>query len=167
MVFGLKVSKAQEEEKIDPTCYRRNVGCLQYLLHTWPDLALSVGVASRYMQSPRNSHGEKMKHILQYFKGMIAFGLKFNRGWSKKIIGFSDNSQNNDHEWWNKHYRSYILPWILTDYLVFTKIEHVGSFVMWGWVHGSNRDSETSHFASRYIKQDQMMEDRTNHYKDR
>lgn len=28
MEFGLKVSKAEEEEEVDATGYRRNVGCL-------------------------------------------------------------------------------------------------------------------------------------------
>lgn len=32
MEFGLKVSKPEEEEEIDAIGYRRNVGCLRYLL---------------------------------------------------------------------------------------------------------------------------------------
>ncbi|XP_019094578.1 PREDICTED: uncharacterized protein LOC109129969 [Camelina sativa] len=96
MEFGLLVSKAQEEIEIDTKKYRRNVGCLQYLLHTRPDLAFSAGVTSRYMHSPRKSHGEVMKHILRYLIGTIGFGLKFNRGGSKKIVGFSDSSHNID-----------------------------------------------------------------------
>lgn len=98
MEFGLKVSKAQDEEEIDSTWYRRNVGCLRYLLHSRPDLAFSVGVASRYMQNPRKSHGDILKHILRYLKGTVAFGLKFDRGGSKKIIGFSDSSHNIDQD---------------------------------------------------------------------
>ena len=66
MEFGLKVSKAEEEEQIEATQYRRNVGCLRYLLHTLPDLAFSVSVASPYMQRPRKSHGDIMKQIMQY-----------------------------------------------------------------------------------------------------
>ncbi|XP_019097427.1 PREDICTED: uncharacterized protein LOC109131195 [Camelina sativa] len=86
MEFGLKVSKAEDEEEIDPTRYRRNVGCLRYLLHTRPDLAFVVGVASRYMQSPQKSHGVMMKHILRYLKGTVAYGLKYNRGGSKTFV---------------------------------------------------------------------------------
>lgn len=98
MEFGLKVSKAQEEAKINPTEFRRNVGCLRYLLHTRPDLAFSVGIASRYMQSPRKSHGDIMKQILRYLKGTASFGLKFMRGGSKKIVGYSDSSHNIDQD---------------------------------------------------------------------
>ncbi|XP_024014905.1 uncharacterized protein LOC112088839 [Eutrema salsugineum] len=98
MEFGLKVSKAHGEPEIYPTNYRRNIGCLRYLLHTRPYLAFSVGVASRYMQSRCKSHGEVMKHILWYLKGTSAYGLKFKRGGSKKIIGFSDSSHIIDQD---------------------------------------------------------------------
>ncbi|CAA7021062.1 unnamed protein product [Microthlaspi erraticum] len=97
MKFGLKVSKALEETEIVPKNYRRNVGCLRYLLHTRPDLAFSVGVSSRYMQSPRKSHGDLMKHILRYLKGSYAYGLKYGRG-SKTLTGFSDSSHNIDQD---------------------------------------------------------------------
>ncbi|CAA7037483.1 unnamed protein product [Microthlaspi erraticum] len=48
MDLGLKLSKGQGERRIDETEYRRNIGCLRYLLHTRPDLAYCVGVLSRY-----------------------------------------------------------------------------------------------------------------------
>lgn len=98
MEFGLKVSKATWESEIDPTSYRRNVGCLRYLLHTYPDLAFFVGVASRYMQSPHKSHGEVMKQILRYVKGTVAYCLKFESGGSREITGYSDSSHNIDQD---------------------------------------------------------------------
>ncbi|XP_024013227.1 uncharacterized protein LOC112087549 [Eutrema salsugineum] len=98
MKFGLKVSKSQGKTELDPTNYRRNVGCLRYLLHTRPDLAFSVVVVSRYMQSPRKSHGEVMKNILRYLKGTSSYGLKFKREGSKKIVGFSYSSHNIDQD---------------------------------------------------------------------
>ena len=43
MDSGIKLSRAEDEEDIDAMAYRRNVGCLRYLLHTRPDLSYCVG----------------------------------------------------------------------------------------------------------------------------
>lgn len=94
MELGLKLSKAENEREIDATIYRKNIGCLRYLLHTRPDLSYSVGVLSRFMQSPRESHGVAMKQVLRYLRGSIAYGLMFKRSTSKipRLIGYSDSS---------------------------------------------------------------------------
>ena len=75
MELGLCLSKAEEEREIDATDYRKNIGCLRYLLHTRPDLAFCVGVLSRYMHSPRESHGIALKQCLRYLQGSSSFGL--------------------------------------------------------------------------------------------
>lgn len=49
METGLQLSKAENEKEIDATNFRKNVGCLRYLLHTRPDLSFCVGVLSIYM----------------------------------------------------------------------------------------------------------------------
>ena len=46
MDAGLVLSKAPEEASVDETEFRRNIGCLRYLLHTRPDLTFSVGLLS-------------------------------------------------------------------------------------------------------------------------
>ncbi|GJR74763.1 hypothetical protein Tco_0087128 [Tanacetum coccineum] len=48
--------------------------------HTHPDLTYSIGVVSRYMQSPRKSHARAIKQILYYFNGTTSFGIKYKRG---------------------------------------------------------------------------------------
>lgn len=70
MEQGLKLSKEENEKEIDATRYRKNIGCLRYLLYTRPDLSYVVGVLSRYMQSPRESHGAAMKQVLRYLQGV-------------------------------------------------------------------------------------------------
>ena len=98
MESGLKLSKSEEEKSIDATTYRRNVGCLRYLLHTRPDLSYCVGVLSRYMQDPKESHGIAMKQCLRYLKGTTACGLTFKHLTStpSRLIGYSDSSHNTD-----------------------------------------------------------------------
>lgn len=66
---GLRLSKGSDEKNIGEKEYRRNIGCLRYILHTRPDLSYSVGVLSRYMQQPKESHGAALKQILRYLQG--------------------------------------------------------------------------------------------------
>lgn len=98
MDFGLQLSKAEEEKEIDATNFRKNIGCLRYLLHTRPDLSFCVGVLSRYMHSPRESHGVALKQCLRYLQGSSSYGMMFERTSPKvpKLIGYSDSSYNVD-----------------------------------------------------------------------
>ncbi|KAG7533498.1 Zinc finger CCHC-type [Arabidopsis thaliana x Arabidopsis arenosa] len=94
---SFKASKSEHEKEVDATMYRKNVGCLRYLLHTRPDLSYCVGVLSRYMQSPRESHAIAMKQVLRYLKGTTALGISFSRSKEvPKLIGYSDSSHNVD-----------------------------------------------------------------------
>ncbi|XP_048635488.1 uncharacterized mitochondrial protein AtMg00810-like [Brassica napus] len=98
MEQGLKLSKAEHEKEIDPTRFRKNIGCLRYRLHTRPDLSYSVGVLSRYIQSPIESHGAAMKQVLRYLRGSVSYGLTFERSTSRvpRLIGYSDSSYVSD-----------------------------------------------------------------------
>nr|GEU84829.1 hypothetical protein [Tanacetum cinerariifolium] len=96
MEKDLKLSKAKDEPKVKATQYQKVVGCLRYLLHTRPDLTYSVGVVSRYMQNPRESHAYVIKKILRYLKGTTSFDIKYNRSNYMKLVGYSDSSHNVD-----------------------------------------------------------------------
>jgi len=52
----LKLTKASTTGKVDATLYRNIVGGLRYLVHTRPDIALTVGYVSRFMEDPREDH---------------------------------------------------------------------------------------------------------------
>ncbi|GKA53544.1 uncharacterized mitochondrial protein-like protein [Tanacetum coccineum] len=93
---GLKLSKAEDEPKVEATQYQKMVSCLHYLLHTRPDLTYSVGVVSRYMQSPRTSHARAIKHILRYLKGTTSFGIKYKRGNDVRLVGYSGHNVDID-----------------------------------------------------------------------
>ncbi|XP_019094540.1 PREDICTED: uncharacterized protein LOC109129947 [Camelina sativa] len=92
----LKLSKAEKEREINATTYRKNVGCLRYLLHTRPDLSYCIGILSHYMQSPRESHGAAMKQCLRYLKGTTNLGLSYGRMKGPRLIGYGDSSHNID-----------------------------------------------------------------------
>nr|GEZ22997.1 hypothetical protein [Tanacetum cinerariifolium] len=55
-----------------------------------------VGVVSRYMQSPRESHACAIKQVLPYLKGTTSFGIKYNRSNDMKLVGYTDSSHNVD-----------------------------------------------------------------------
>jgi hypothetical protein len=48
---GIKLSKHEEGERVDPTIFRSLVGSLRYLTCTRPDILYGVGLVSRYMES--------------------------------------------------------------------------------------------------------------------
>ncbi|XP_051135433.1 uncharacterized mitochondrial protein AtMg00810-like [Andrographis paniculata] len=76
--------------------YRRIIGSLRYLTHTRPDLGYSVGVVSRYMELPKESHLKAVKQILRYINGTICYGLVYCKGGDRGLLGFSDSSHGMD-----------------------------------------------------------------------
>ena len=63
MDSGLKISMTRDEEPFDEKEYRRQIGCLRYLIHTRPDLSYVVGVLIRYMHEPKVSHAAALKQV--------------------------------------------------------------------------------------------------------
>ncbi|GMI95429.1 cysteine-rich RLK (RECEPTOR-like protein kinase) 8 [Hibiscus trionum] len=53
---GEKLSKFDGGERFDASRYRSLVGSLRYLTCTRPDLSLSVGIVSQFMEEPVHSH---------------------------------------------------------------------------------------------------------------
>ncbi|XP_027340865.1 uncharacterized protein LOC113854179 [Abrus precatorius] len=91
---GLHLEQNAAEEPVDPAVYRKMVGSLRYLCHTRPDLNHSVGLISRFMQEPKQSHMTAAKRILRYLRGTTEFGILFSRNTNHedmKLIGFSDS----------------------------------------------------------------------------
>ncbi|KAD2804715.1 hypothetical protein E3N88_38092 [Mikania micrantha] len=95
---GLKLSKEDDSPNVDPTQFRKWIGCLQYLTHTRPDLSYSVGYVSRFMQSPKETHKQALKQILRYVKGSTNLGLWYERKGNKTLYGYSDSSYSIDKD---------------------------------------------------------------------
>jgi hypothetical protein len=94
---GLKLHEDKQGERVDATNYRKMIGCLRYLLHTRPDVAYSVGVASRFMEKPTVLHVKAVKQILRYLKGTTELGLVYTQeGKMEVITGFSDSDHGAD-----------------------------------------------------------------------
>lgn len=92
----INLTKDENGVLVNATDYRRLVGSLRYLIHTRPDLGFSVGVVSRYMESPNESHLKAVKQILRYIKGTMNYGLNYRKGGDGKLVGYSDSSHGMD-----------------------------------------------------------------------
>ncbi|KAH9695599.1 hypothetical protein KPL71_022832 [Citrus sinensis] len=93
---GVKLSKYDECEDIDPTFFKSLVGSLRYLTCTRPDILYAVGLVSRYMENPKTTHFKAAKRILRYIKGTINFGLLYSFSNDYKLIGYSDSDWGGD-----------------------------------------------------------------------
>jgi hypothetical protein len=95
MEHRLKLSKASTAVPVDATEYRGLVGCLRYLVHTWPDIAFAV--VSRFMENPTTEHLNVVKRILRYVAGTIDYGCYYKRGSKElKLLGYSDADMGGD-----------------------------------------------------------------------
>ncbi|KAG6481043.1 hypothetical protein ZIOFF_057635 [Zingiber officinale] len=71
---GVKISKYDEGEKVDPTFIKSWVRSLRYLTCTRPDILYAVGLVSRYMKNPTTTCLKIAKRILRYIKVEISRG---------------------------------------------------------------------------------------------
>ncbi|XP_052134024.1 secreted RxLR effector protein 161-like [Oryza glaberrima] len=93
----LKLTKASTAAPVDTTQYRSIVGCLRYLVHTWPDLAFSVGYVSRFMEAPTADHDAAVKRILRYVAGTVDFGCYYKRMETPpELVGYCDADMAGD-----------------------------------------------------------------------
>jgi hypothetical protein len=77
MVANLKSFVDSDSDLIDPSMYRQLIGSLMYLVNTRPDICFAVNTLSQYMVEPRQVHWVAAKHVLQYLKGTMHFGLRY------------------------------------------------------------------------------------------
>ena len=88
---GAKLSKYNEGKRVDANRYRSLVGSLRYLTYTRPDLSLSVGIISRFMEEPIYLHWKALKQVLRYIQGTVSLGLFYSKTEDYKLVGYSDN----------------------------------------------------------------------------
>ncbi|KAK0579794.1 hypothetical protein LWI29_031544 [Acer saccharum] len=92
---GLELRK-NERGDVDPTYFKSLVGSLRYLTCTRPDILYGVGLVSRYMETPDQSHLNAAKRILRYIKGTINDGILYTKCEDCRLIGYSDSDWGRD-----------------------------------------------------------------------
>jgi hypothetical protein len=97
MEVRLKLLKKDGAQKFDATEFRSVIGCLRYLVNSRPDIALSVGVASRFMEEPSVAHWAAVKQILRYVRGTLGYGCRYKKGSGvPELVGYSDSDHAGD-----------------------------------------------------------------------
>ncbi|XP_026400076.1 uncharacterized protein LOC113295966 [Papaver somniferum] len=94
----LKLKKYGSGELVNPTDYKCPLGCLRYLTAKRPDIRYAVGLVSRFMESPRQSHLQAAKCILKYVKGTTSMGILYTVSEEPKLVGYTDSDWAGDTE---------------------------------------------------------------------
>lgn len=92
---GTKLTKEGEGSLVDSTYFKQIVGSLRYLTCTRPNISYGVGLISRFMESPHQSHLQGAKRILRYLKGTYDFGLLYSST-NNSLVGYSDSDWARD-----------------------------------------------------------------------
>ena len=89
----------EERRRVDTMFYRRLIGSLRYLFYTRPDLTFLVSILSIYMVNPTSDYWTPSKRGLRHLKGVIDFGLIFEKGVRNlKVIGYNNSDFIGDVE---------------------------------------------------------------------
>ncbi|CAJ2637099.1 unnamed protein product [Trifolium pratense] len=94
METNLKLEKNENEDTIDPTMFKQIVGSLRYLCNSRPDICFAVGLVSRFMEDPRQSHMKAATRILKYIAGTLDYGILFPKSAKNtklEIVCYSDS----------------------------------------------------------------------------
>lgn len=92
----------EPSEKLEnPTIYREIVGSLIYLMTaTRPDLAFTVTLLSRFMQSPTKMHLKIGRRVLRYLKATVNHKLTYVKSQENlAIVGHSDSDWASDNDY--------------------------------------------------------------------
>ena len=97
--FGKKYEALSEKENpVDVKGYQIAIGCLNYAtLISRPDLAVAIGVLSKFMANPGLEHWKGVKRVLRYIQGTLDYGLMYTSDGKEPILtGYSDADWGGD-----------------------------------------------------------------------
>ncbi|XP_020266633.1 uncharacterized protein LOC109842135 [Asparagus officinalis] len=98
VAIGMKLSREGDGRFVDSTLFKSLVGSLRYLTITRPDITYGVGLVSRYMETPNESHWLAAKRILRYIKGTLSLGLFYAYDENAQLVCYSDSDWGGDQD---------------------------------------------------------------------
>ncbi|KAG8479183.1 hypothetical protein CXB51_029026 [Gossypium anomalum] len=66
----------------------RNIGALQYIVITRPEIAFAVNRVCQFMQKPLDQHFKTVKHILRYLQATVDYGISFKAAYRLSLVGY-------------------------------------------------------------------------------
>ncbi|GKV17840.1 hypothetical protein SLEP1_g28296 [Rubroshorea leprosula] len=93
---GTKLFKEGDDVRVNPTFFKQLVGSLRYLTCTRLDISYGVGLISKFMESPRQSHLQVSKRIMRYLKGTFDHVLFYSSSSNCALVGYSDSDWGGD-----------------------------------------------------------------------
>ncbi|CAM8982129.1 unnamed protein product [Rhodiola kirilowii] len=87
-------------ELVNPTYFKSIVGSLRYLTSTRLDIVYGVGLISRFMEQPQQSHLLVAKRILRYISGTSNYGIMYSHTNEFCLTGYTDGDWAGDVEIW-------------------------------------------------------------------
>ena len=90
MVIGHKLSKNDDLAKVNQTLYKSVIGKLQYIVHSRPNIALSIGIVARFLASPRENRLMAVKRIMRYLTRTKEFGLYNKKNEKFELRAYTD-----------------------------------------------------------------------------
>jgi hypothetical protein len=95
--IGAQLSKYDGAPLPPDNQYSALVGSLIYLaVNTRPDISHAVGILSRFMSCPTDTHWESGKHVLRYLKGSADLGLTYSGTTTSVSQGVCDCTMYSD-----------------------------------------------------------------------
>ena len=79
LVSNWRKIDATVSDGFDPTLYRQVIESLMYLVNTRPYISFAINSLSQFMVDPRRVHWTVAKHILRYIRGIVEYGLVYER----------------------------------------------------------------------------------------
>ena len=66
-------------------------GSLMYLMNMRPDICFAVNTLSQFLMDPRHVHLMVAKHAVRCLKGIVEYGLKYDRNQKINLEGYVDS----------------------------------------------------------------------------
>ncbi|GJY53607.1 retrovirus-related pol polyprotein from transposon TNT 1-94 [Tanacetum coccineum] len=97
MSTEIKLTKDDEADSVDSSKYQGMIGSLLYLTASRHDILFSVCLCARFLENPKTTHLEAVKHIFRYIIGTTHLGLWYQKGTGIETIVYADFDHAGDY----------------------------------------------------------------------